>query len=85
MPAHQACAMYRRNVIKVSSIRPELIIDRRSPLLIRNTFKKLERGELQLCEQPDVSFVAEEGIDDRCKRFDKRVVLHDCRWFEKRE
>ena len=63
MPVHQACAMYRRNVIKVSSNRPELIIDRKSPLLIRNLFKKLKRGELQLCEQPDVSFVGEEGID----------------------
>ncbi len=63
MPAHQACSMYRRNIIKVSSNRPELIIDRKSPSLIRNLFKKLKRGELQLCEQPDVTFVGEEGID----------------------
>ena len=46
-------------LIKVSSNRP----DRKSPLLIRNLFKKLKRGELQLCEQLDVSFIGEEGID----------------------
>ena len=75
MPAHQACAMYRRNVIKVSSIRPELIIDRKSPLLIRNMFKKLERGELQLCEQSDVSFVA--GFVDGLRKGNKGYMLFE--------
>ncbi|CAB3983404.1 G2 M phase-specific E3 ubiquitin- ligase [Paramuricea clavata] len=72
MPTHEACSMYRRNIIKVSSNRPELIIDRKSPALIRNLFKKLKRGELQLCEQPDVTFVGEEGID--AKGFSKELA-----------
>ena len=63
MPAHQACAIYRRNRIKVRLNRPELIIDRKSPSLIRNLFKKIKRGELQFCEEPDVTFIGEEGIN----------------------
>jgi hypothetical protein len=58
-----AVAIYRRKTVHVSTYRPELIVKRHSPTLIRDLFKNFKRNTLNLKQEPDVTFLGEEGID----------------------
>ena len=47
----------------VNSSMQEIHINRQSGIIIRDLFKKLKRGELDIRKVPDITFVGEEGID----------------------
>lgn len=59
----EAVDIYRKRTVETSSYRPELVVDRHSPTLVRDLFKKLKRDELNLTKEPDITFLGEDGID----------------------
>ena len=47
----------------VNTVRQDVSINRRSSGIMRDIFKMLKRGELDILKVPDINFVGEEGID----------------------
>lgn len=61
MSPHEALQFHKQRVVKSSS--QDIFIIRNSSTFMRDLFKKLKCGELDIAKVPDITFIGEPGID----------------------
>ena len=55
--------MFKAKILKPDLLRQNVIVDRQSGLVVKDLFKMLKRGEVDIRRQLDVEFLNEDGLD----------------------
>ena len=60
-----AMDVFRRKILIRELLRQIIRMQRQSPLLVRELFKMMKRGEIDIRRELDIEFVDEDGIDGK--------------------
>lgn len=55
--------MFQAKILKPNLPRQNMMVDRQSGLVVKDLFKMLKRGEIDIRRQLDVEFLNEDGLD----------------------
>lgn len=55
--------MFRAKILKPNLPRQNVSVDRQSGMIVRDLFKMMKRGEMDIRRQLDVEFLNEDGLD----------------------
>ena len=55
--------MFQAQILKPNLPRQNMMVDRQSGLVVKDLFKMLKRGEIDIRRQLDVEFLNEDGLD----------------------
>lgn len=58
-----AMEMFRAKILKPNLSRQNVSVDRKSGMIVRDLFKMMKRGEMDIRRQLDVEFLNEDGLD----------------------